>query len=434
MRQEYTYEEAVAYLLEIPKFAKKTTKENLLRLLERLGNPHLAKKAIHVAGTNGKGSTCAYMNRILMEKGEHVGLFTSPHLIVLEERFRIDGKPVKKEEFLECFCCFKMAMDQLVEEGYPHVSFFEGIFVIATLIFERHKEITYVIYETGLGGRLDATNVLQPVITVITSIGKDHMQYLGNTILEIAGEKAGIIKENTPVVYLGDQESSSIILERAVEKNAKAIVLSKEMIKILKKNQKAIDFSMKNRYIRYDSLTIDTCAEYQVENAGLAILALFELCSDLKEEEVKKGLRNMRWPCRMEQVMEDVYIDGAHNEPAIVQLVQTVKSNGKEAGLLFAVVADKDYRAMITLLTKEPIFSSIFITAIRGERKVDPESIAKQFCSMGQENVKIISESSKEAFSKALAWKQKGKNRILYCAGSLYLAGELSEIIRGEKE
>ncbi|HCO29753.1 MAG TPA: bifunctional folylpolyglutamate synthase/dihydrofolate synthase, partial [Lachnospiraceae bacterium] len=169
-----------------------------------------------------------------------------------------------------------MAMDQLVEEGYPHVSFFEGIFVIATLIFERHKEITYVIYETGLGGRLDATNVLQPVITVITSIGKDHMQYLGNTILEIAGEKAGIIKENTPVVYLGDQESSSIILERAVEKNAKAIVLSKEMIKILKKNQKAIDFSMKNRYIRYDSLTIDTCAEYQVENAGLAILALFE--------------------------------------------------------------------------------------------------------------------------------------------------------------
>ena len=428
-----TYEEAVAYLLSIPKFAKKTTKENLLHLLNELGNPHLEKKAIHVAGTNGKGSTCAYMNSILMAKGIHVGMFTSPHLVSLEERFQIDGVPVQKEEFLQCFFEFYNAMEKLMEQGCPHVSFFEGVFVIATLIFKRHKEIDYVIYETGLGGRLDATNVLQPELVVITSIGYDHMQYLGNTIEEIAAEKAGIIKEHTPVIYLESFDSSPVIVRKAVEHHAKHLALSKESIKIHKKNQKAIDFCLENRYIRYDSLTIDTCAEYQVENAGLAILALTELCPDLTKEEVEQGLKQMKWPCRMEEVMEDVYIDGAHNEPAIERFLETVKSNGKEAGLLFSVVADKNYETMIKQLTEQSLFSYVIVTSIQGERGEDASFLAKQFLGMGQEEVEVISESE-AAFSKAIAWKQEKENRILYCAGSLYLAGELKKRIREEKE
>lgn len=432
MNNTYTYQEAVNYLLSIPKFASKTTKENLIALLGKLGNPHLKKKTIHVAGTNGKGSTCAFLGQILLEEGFHVGMFTSPHLVELEERFQIDRNNVEKEVFLNCFERFKMAQDQHTTEGNPHVSFFEAIFVIGTLIFE-HSSVDYVIYETGLGGRLDATNVLMPELTIITSIGFDHMQFLGKTIEEIAAEKAGIIKEKIPVIYLGDVQSTDTIHKKAMEKRTKEIKLSKESIKIQKKDEKYIDFCLQNSYIKYVDLKLKTCAEYQVENAALAVLAVHELVPSISEKSIRDGLQKMKWSCRMEEVLPGIYIDGAHNEPAIKRFMEVVKEQQKEKALLFAVVKDKDYEKMIQLLAKDLVFETVFLTLIEGNRGANVEQIAYQFQKAGQDQIQMIP-NSKDAFAYARTWQLEKENRIVYCVGSLYLAGELYEIIKQERE
>ena len=427
----YTYEEAVNYLLEMPKFTSKTTKENLLSLLERLGNPHKKHPAIHVVGTNGKGSTCAYMCQILLEEGFHVGLFTSPHLVHLEERFQIDGNMVQKEVFVHCFCQYKKAQDEHIKDGNPHVSFFEAIFIIGALIFQQ-ASLDYVIYETGLGGRLDATNVLEPEVTVITSIGFDHMQILGNTIEEIAKEKAGIIKENVPVIYLSNTGGTEVIHRKAVEMSSKEIKFSKESIKIQEKHKKYIDFCFNNSYIRYDSLRLPTCAEYQVENAALAILAIHELIPTVSEHAIRNGLYEMKWPCRMEEVLPGIYIDGAHNESAIKRFIDIIREEKREKALLFAVVKDKDYKKMIELLLEEAFFTNIFITSVGGTRGANSDQIRQEFVKEGQANV-IVLEDSRSAFQVAREW-QREKDRLLYCIGSLYLAGELYEMIEEEKE
>lgn len=420
---KYTYEQAVDYLLRIPKFAKKTTVHNLCSVLEKLQNPHLDKKTIHVAGTNGKGSTCAYIERILREAGYATGLFTSPHLVDIEERFRVNGEPVDRSLFLSCFQEWKQVMDCHVEEGNAHLSFFETLFVIATLLY-RKIPVDYVIYETGLGGRLDATNVLQPEITVITSIGKDHMQWLGNTLEEIAYEKAGIMKQGVPVVFVEQKETFPVISKKAVESKAKQIPLCKEFIKIKKKDQKYIDFCFNNGYSRYDSLTLSTCAEYQVENAALAILTIQNLIPTMKSDVIIAGIEKMKWAGRMQEIIDGIFIDGAHNEPAIQRFVETVKSNQAESSLIFAVVQDKDYETMIELLTKDSIFSNVIITSIDGERQADEELIKNQFLSKGQANVCVVSKST-DAFLLGRTWQQEKENRILYCTGSLYLVGEL---------
>ena len=182
------YEDIIRYIADIPKFTTKHPLEHTREFIRRLGNPCQDRKVIHVAGTNGKGSVCAFMQAILLCEGKHVGLFTSPHLVKINERIQIDGVPVTDEEFVAGFTRVKEVVDKMGEEGIPHPSYFEFLYGIGMVIFEE-KEVEYLILETGLGGRLDATNSFErPVMTVITSIGMDHMGILGNTIEEIAGE------------------------------------------------------------------------------------------------------------------------------------------------------------------------------------------------------------------------------------------------------
>ncbi len=196
MQDNIDYNTAVNYLLDIPKFVKKTDKDTIGEVLKRLNNPEDALKVIHVAGTNGKGSTCAFLNSIILEAGKTVGLFTSPHLVKINERIKINGIDVSDEEFLRIFKKLKVLLDEMQQEGYSHLSFFEMLFVLAVLVFKENN-VEYAVFETGLGGRLDATNVIKkPLVTIITTISMDHMEILGNTIEEIALEKAGIIKRD----------------------------------------------------------------------------------------------------------------------------------------------------------------------------------------------------------------------------------------------
>ena len=265
-----TYQEAVAYIDETPKFTKKNTLDHTRAFLKRLGDPQEKMKILHVAGTNGKGSVCSFLASMLKAGGNRTGLFTSPHLVKINERFVVDEQDVSDEEFLEAFHTVMDCVEEMKEEGYPHPTYFELLFLIGMKLFER-AGVEYLVLETGLGGRLDATNsVAHPLVSVITSISLDHTEYLGDTVAAIAGEKAGIIKEGVPVVYDAScPESAEVIRRRAEELRAPAYPITPKMYKISKTTKKHIDFSIDSGYYDDIRLSISSVAEYQVKNVFL---------------------------------------------------------------------------------------------------------------------------------------------------------------------
>ena len=263
------YEQAEKYILDIPLFSvsengrHKSGNENLAAFLDKLDNPHKNIKCIHIAGTNGKGSTANFIKCILDEMGYKTGIFTSPHLVDIRERIAID-ECISRDDFVKCFNKVLSAEEALLSEGRNHLSYFEFLFAMAAVYFDEKKP-DYVIYETGLGGRLDATNLISPLVTVITSIGMDHMKYLGDTIELIAMEKAGIIKEGVPVVYnTGSDKADAVISKAAKRHNSKEINVAKTKYIINNLSDKTIDFSLYNSYYKYDNLVIKTNALYQV--------------------------------------------------------------------------------------------------------------------------------------------------------------------------
>ena len=208
--ETFTYEEAAAYIEEIPKFTKKHTLEHTKTFLKRLGNPAADRKIVHVAGTNGKGSVCAYLQAILMAEGKRTGFFTSPHLVSVNERIRVDNIQIDNETFLKVFRKVLKIVRQMVEDGIEHPSYFEFLFGMGMTAFAE-TDVEYIILETGLGGRLDATNAIDnPALAIITSISLDHTAILGDTIEKIAGEKAGIIKPGVPVFFDGSSSGTDV--------------------------------------------------------------------------------------------------------------------------------------------------------------------------------------------------------------------------------
>ena len=289
-----TYQECVDYILSIPLFASKLGTENLNRILDIMGHPECSYKVIHVAGTNGKGSTCSFLASILEQSGKKVGMFTSPHLMKINERIRIGQKLILDEDFVEIFQCTMQYVELAKKKGIAHPSFFEFMFLMAAIYFQK-QEVDYAIFETGMGGRLDATNVVKPVLCIITSVGLDHMQFLGNTIEEIAAEKAGIIKNGVPVIFFDRKDEATAIVEKYSQKaGAKLYLVEKTQYNLLKITNKAIDFSFNSGYYRYDDLKIKKTALYQIENAVLAVKAyelLFNMtnsiCSDVSKQSTE---------------------------------------------------------------------------------------------------------------------------------------------------
>ena len=260
---------AEEYLNQIPMWTrKKNSLVQIRRFLEEMGNPDRSLSVIHVAGTNGKGSVCAYLTSALCEAGYQVGTFTSPHLVDIRERFLLNGVKVEEEEFVRSFNRVKDTWLVLQEKGMHHPTFFEFLFYMAADLFSRNK-VDFWVMETGMGGRLDTTNVVEhPLLTAITSISLDHTQYLGNTIKEIAGEKAGIIKEGVPVVYAGEnQESSAVILEQAAKRHAPAYpVRYGETYELKRDGQGKLILQMKGD----EEIHLPFVAPYQGENGGIA--------------------------------------------------------------------------------------------------------------------------------------------------------------------
>lgn len=420
------YTEAVDYIETIPKFTVKHPPEHTRELLSRLGNPQEGIKIIHVAGTNGKGSVCAYLNAMLLAGGKKTGLFTSPHLVRINERFQINGEDVSDEQFLNAFLKVEKAAKEYEAEGEGHPSYFETLFLMGMLIF-KEAGVEYLVMETGLGGRLDATNVVEkPLACIITSISRDHTEYLGDTLEAIAGEKAGIIKAGVPVIYDASQPGpASVIAAKAKEMGSPAWPMEPSFYEMKTQSREGITFTFAYPGGEKAELAIPYVAKYQMMNASLAFYTMHILqdVHDIPKNVLAEGLSKIKWPCRMEMAAPGVIIDGAHNEDGIAQFVSTAGYFAKEneITILFTAVADKHYHEMIGEICEGIHPSHVVATQIDGSRVVPAEVLAEDFRKAGCTDVCAEPEIG-AAYEKARGKKGSG---MLFCVGSLYLAGEL---------
>lgn len=420
------YTEAVDYIETIPKFTVKHPPEHTRELLSRLGNPQEGIKIIHVAGTNGKGSVCAYLNAMLLAGGKKTGLFTSPHLVRINERFQINGEDVSEEQFLNAFLKVEKAAKEYEAEGEGHPSYFETLFLMGMLIF-KEAGVEYLVMETGLGGRLDATNVVEkPLACIITSISRDHTEYLGDTLEAIAGEKAGIIKAGVPVIYDASQPGpASVIAAKAKEMGSPAWPMEPSFYEMKTQSREGITFTFAYPGGEKAELAIPYVAKYQMMNASLAfyMMHILQDVHDIPKNVLAEGLSKIKWPCRMEMAAPGVIIDGAHNEDGIAQFVSTAGYFAKEneITILFTAVADKHYHEMIGEICEGIHPSHVVATQIDGSRVVPAEVLAEDFRKAGCTDVCAEPEIG-AAYEKALGKKGSG---MLFCVGSLYLAGEL---------
>lgn len=429
-----TYEEAEAYINSVPKFTSKNKPENTMELIRRLGHPERHMKVIHVAGTNGKGSVCAFLSSMLTEGGKRTGLFTSPHLVKINERFQINNEPVSDEIFLDAYERVMKLVEEMQKDGFYHPAYFELLFAIGMVIFEE-AQVEYLILETGLGGRLDATNIVEkPVVTVITSISLDHTEILGDTIEEIAGEKAGIIKQGIPIVYDGrEKRAEKVILQKAEEQNAKAVPLYEEKLSIQGSTDHSVNYLFDESFYQGHVITVPYLAPYQVRNSALALLAMEEIDPqhEISLETRLQAIRDTRWQGRMETVLPGVIVDGAHNEDGVHEFVRTLRQVGssRRIVMLFSAVVEKNYEEMVHTICDTGCIQEVVVTEIHGSRIVPAEELAAVFRKFTSVPVTAIS-SIEEAFDTAMEKKGEG---LLFCVGSLYLVGEVKKVIEEKK-
>ena len=430
--------QAVEFLYGIPKFTKKHSLAHTQHFMELLGNPGNRCKVIHVAGSNGKGSVCCFLYHMLLSEGKTVGLFTSPHLIDVRERFQLNGDLCSEEQFLSAYMRVKKTAEELEQKGLGYPTFFEFIFAMGMVLFAE-ASVEYVVLETGLGGRLDATNSFaHPVLSIITSISLEHTEILGDTIAQIAGEKAGIIKPGVPVVFdASEPDASEVIRAQAKEMQSLCTALEKKMFRILEFKNNFIDFSFSTAYDKETRWTIPGAAEYQAENAALAILAMRvlqqqypkELSGEKTEEQLHAGMKAAFWQGRMQEIAPEIYFDGAHNTSGIgmfTEAVNRLTANDKYCPLLlFSMVKEKDYSTSIDMLTADISWEEMAVTTIPNERGISFEKLEKLFEEDTERPVTGYADY-REAF---MAMKEKKKpGQKLFCTGSLYFIGALMEV------
>ncbi len=429
------YSEAVHYINELPKFTKKHTIGHTKEFYKRLGNPAADRKIIHVAGTNGKGSVCTYIQSILESEGKKTGFFTSPHLVSMNERIRIGRRNISDQEFYRVFKEVYETVEKMGREGVSHPSYFEFLYGMGMKAFS-YSDAEYIVLETGLGGRLDATNSFEhPVLTVITSISLDHTEILGNTIEEIAGEKAGIIKPQVPVIFDGnDVSASEVIKKTAGDVGAPCREITKNAFEIQEVNRKYIAFSRANAYDKDINWRVPVCGLYQAMNAELSIQAAEYLLrnENTHKELWREAVASVHFAGRMEEKPGRLVIDGAHNPGAVegfVESVQALESGEKTLPvILFSAAADKSYEEMAACLCKKLPAKAYIVTEIEDKRRISAGELGRIFRRYTKQKV-IERKSIREALK--AAYEEQGEDGYIYCVGSLYLAGAVENILEG---
>lgn len=423
------YNEIVNILDSISQFASSTGLERGRQLLHDMNNPEKSLKIIHVAGTNGKGSVCAYIAGILQHNGYKTGLFTSPHLDDITERIRINGIMISQEDFEEAYWYVE-------EHRTQELAYFDYLFGMAMYYYSKH-DVDYVVMETGLGGKLDATNAVDnPVVSVITTISLEHTAILGDTIEKIANEKAGIIKPGIPVVCSGIvKEAADVIRKRAADFGCDCHVVDDNTFELIQNTYGYIDFLIHNEYYKNDCFRLSTNALYQMENASIALTVCANLCDrgmiKLDNKAVSMAMYDTHWAGRMELLRDNLYVDGAHNPQGIQSFVDSVNSlyeNSRldKATLLFSVVSDKNYDRMIKILCSCKHFRQIYVTITGGIRKLPADIIKETFEAHIKDTPVYVFESVEEAMKK---WD----NRLMFATGSLYLVGDVDRALEGKE-
>jgi len=394
--------------------------EVTLALLEKLGNPHKSLKCIHVAGTNGKGSVCAMIESVLRASGFKTGLYTSPHLFRFNERFRINGREIPDPVLEQLIADVESAAQSLTTRP---ATFFEISTAMAFEYFTREK-VDYAVIETGMGGRWDATNVIQPVLSVITRIDFDHQEYLGNDIEKIAWEKAGIIKSGAPVIC-GPMpvEAEAVIYKEAKEKKV-PILGSDEAVffQCLESRRDDQLLNIEASGHEYPNVRLPLAGNFQMENCGIAVAALEDL-ADIEgfRLQMKRGLEAVKWPGRFQLLQQKppVLYDGAHNVSGACALFQTLEgtfpSFGK--GFLFSFMKDKDVEGI--LKTLKPAVEKGWALTLPGDRAMKAEEISAIGAKIGMD-IQPVGE-----IQPALDWLDAGKKRLVCFTGSLYLPEQL---------
>jgi dihydrofolate synthase / folylpolyglutamate synthase len=343
------FDEALAWLDATRPFGVKLGLENIRRLLAGLGNPQEGRAILHAAGTNGKGSVCAMLDAILRAAGHRTGLYTSPHLVDFCERIRVDGKKIPADDVAA-----GLSEIRTVSADWDHApTYFEITTALALWHFAR-RDCGVIVLETGMGGRLDATNAIHPLVAILTPVAADHTEWLGETLAEVAAEKAGILKAGAPVVSARQEpEVAAVILARAKELGCSLQVVDSSVC----------------------SVEVALRGAHQRSNAALAIRALEVAGLAPDAAVIAQGLREVQWPGRFQALPGGIVLDGAHNPHAIAQLVRNWREayGERRTVVIFGALADKDYAGMMRELA--PLAAEFFFVPIREERGLDPETL-----------------------------------------------------------
>ena len=424
-----TEAEAIAKIHSVYPSGKKEGLTNMRAVMTRLGNPQDDLAMVHVAGTNGKGSTCAMLERALREAGYKTGLYTSPYIERYNERIRINGNPIEGEKLARLVEQIWPVIETCREAGLCITEFELGT-VLAFMAFAQ-ENVDIAIIEVGLGGRLDPTNIINPLVSVITNVGMDHMHFLGDTIEEIAMEKAGIMKPDTPVV-LGWQTDGvrAVLMDSAKALAIPVIEPQAQNVRELRRGV-AFDAAMDGGTIR--ELTVSLTGRHQAQNAVAALGALQVLhqrgFDRITEESIRRALADVHWPGRLEY-FGDVILDGAHNEPGVRALCAYMDAwlKKEKTVLLTGMMADKDVSAMTQMLA--PRVRCVVTTQPAIPRAMAAQELAAVFEKQGASALAIAAPKAALERAREIA----GEDGTVLCAGSLYLIGEIRTLLRQEKE
>lgn len=423
------YEDAVDWIHGRLKFGVKPGLKRMEWLLKELGHPEKKIPTIHVAGTNGKGSTISYMLHMLKEANYNVGTFTSPYIETFNERISVNGEPISDEDMLNLVNEIKPYVEKIEQTELGGPTEFEIITTMMFLYFGKVNQPDILLLETGLGGRLDSTNIINPLLSIITNVGYDHMNILGDTITEIAAEKAGIIKQNVPILTAVEKdEALQVIKNRAKQLNAEVLSVGSE-INILEHSayERGEMFTVETEGYSLENLKIQMRGQHQTKNAALAVSALHYLRERNKltvsDDQIYKGLLKAMWKGRFEQVNNNpvIIVDGAHNNEGIESLIETVTRHyhDKQVHILFSALKDKEYKEMIDRLSS--IAATMHFTTFDFPRAEASEKLY----SVCKHQKKSYSESWQEILEKLLQLYQGKKDDIIIITGSLYFISEV---------